>query len=91
MGYVRELNEGVNRIYQSMEQSMLSEPKYVDADNIARLTLENKISGHKKTIPDETMNYITKNWNEFKETERLIFSKLFKDQEATIDELSDSC
>lgn len=91
MGYVRELNEGVNRIYQSMEKSMLSEPKYVDAENIVRLTLENKISGHKKTIPDETMNFITKNWKGFKETERLIFQKLFKDQEANIMELSDFC
>lgn len=91
MGYVRELNEGVNRIYQSMEQSMLSEPKYVDSNNIVRLTLENKISGHKRTIPDDTMNYISKNWKEFKETERLIFHKLFKDQEATITELSQFC
>ncbi len=91
MGYVRELNEGVNRIYQSMEKSMLSEPKYIDAENIVRLTLENKISGHKKTIPDETMNFITKNWKSFKETERLIFQKLFKDQEANITELSQFC
>lgn len=91
MGYVRELNEGVNRIYQSMEKSMLSEPKYVDAENIVKLTLENKISGHKKTIPDETMSYITKNWKDFKETERMIFHKLFKDQEANIMELSEFC
>jgi ATP-dependent DNA helicase RecG len=91
MGYVRELNEGVNRIYQSMEKSMLSEPKYIDADNIVRLTLENKISSHKKTIPDETMNYITRNWKEFKETERMIFHKLFRDQEANIMELSEFC
>lgn len=91
MGYVRELNEGVNRIYQSMEKSMLSEPKYIDADNIVRLTLENKISSHKKTIPDETMHFITKNWKEFKETERMIFHKLFKDQEANIMELSKFC
>lgn len=91
MGYVRELNEGVNRIYQSMETSMLSEPKYIDADNIVKLTLENKISGHKKTIPDETMNHITKNWKTFKETEKMIFNKLFKDQEADIVELSEFC
>ena len=91
MGYVRELNEGVNRIYQSMETSMLSEPKYVNADNIVRLTLENKISSHKKTIPDETMQYITRSWKEFKETERLIFNKLFRDQEANVTELSEFC
>lgn len=91
MGYVRELNEGVNRIYQSMEKSMFSEPQYLDEDKIVKLILENKISGHKKTIPDETMNFITKNWKEFKETERMIFHKLFRDQEANIAELANFC
>lgn len=91
MGYVRELNEGVNRIYQSMEKSMLSEPRYVDTDNIVTLTLENKVSGHKKTIPDEIMHYITKNWESFRDIERLIFHKLFKDQSATVSELADFC
>lgn len=91
MGYVRELNEGVNRIYQSMEKSMLSEPQYVNTENIVKLTLENKISSHKKTIPDDTMQFITKHWKEFKETERMIFHKLFKDQEANIMELAEFC
>lgn len=91
MGFVRELNEGVNRIYQYMEESMLSEPKYINSDNIVKLVLENKISSHKRTIPDESMRFVSKNWSTLTETERLIFQKLFKDQHATIDELSDFC
>lgn len=91
MGYVRELNEGVNRIYQYMEQSMLSEPKYLNVDNIVCLILENKISSHKRAIPDDTMTLISKNWQSLTETERLIFEKLFRDQEATLEELSAFC
>jgi ATP-dependent DNA helicase RecG len=30
MGFVRQLNEGVSRIYQSMEKSMLSTPEYIE-------------------------------------------------------------
>ena len=39
MGYVRQLKEGVNRIYESMEKSMLSEPEYREANNNIYLTL----------------------------------------------------
>lgn len=91
MGYVRELNEGVNRIYQYMEESMLSDPIYTDNDNTVRLVLENKISNHKRAIPDETMRTISNKWQEYTKTERLIFEKLFKDQEATIAELAEFC
>jgi len=91
MGYVRELNEGVNRIYQYMEESMLSEPIYTDKDNIVRLVLENKISNHKRAIPDEIMKQISGRWEKYSKTERLIFEKLFKDQEATIAELAEFC
>jgi ATP-dependent DNA helicase RecG len=91
MGYVRELNEGVNRIYQYMEESMLSEPRYIDKDNIVQLVLENKISNHKRAIPDEIMRLISGKWEQYSKTEHLIFEKLFKDQEATIAELADFC
>lgn len=91
MGYVRELNEGVNRIYQYMEESMLSEPIYTDKDNTVQLVLENKISNHKRAIPDETMRLITSSWQQYTKTEKLIFEKLFKDQEATIIELAEFC
>lgn len=91
LGYVRELNEGVKRIYDVMEESMLAEPKYTDSDNIVQLILENKVSTHKSTIPDDTMQYISTYWTNFSETERLIVEKLSRDQEATIDELSDFC
>jgi len=91
MGYVRELNEGVNRIYQYMEESMLSEPIYTDKDNMVQLVLENKISNHKRAIPDEIMRLVTGKWEQYTKTEKLIFEKLFKNQEATIAELAAFC
>ena len=55
MGYVRQLNEGVSRIYESMEKSMLSIPEYKEENGNVYLILRNKISKHSKTIHDSVI------------------------------------
>lgn len=42
-GWVREMNEGVKRIYSEMESAYLHEPKYSEPGNKVVLTLENNI------------------------------------------------
>ena len=42
-GYVRELNEGVKKIYADMEAAGLPEPEYRDSANSVRLVLRNGI------------------------------------------------
>ena len=42
-GYVRELNEGVKRIYSDMEQFFLDDPIYTDNDTNVKLILKNNI------------------------------------------------
>ena len=43
-GWVRELNEGVQRIYTEMQGMLLSDPVYAEPDNAkVQLTLENNI------------------------------------------------
>lgn len=49
-GWVREMNEGVKRIYSEMEAAFLHEPKYSEPGNKVVLTLENNIvSRHLRT------------------------------------------
>lgn len=49
-GWVREMNEGVKRIYSEMESAFLHEPKYAEPGNKVLLTLENNIvSRHLRT------------------------------------------
>lgn len=49
-GWVREMNEGVKRIYSEMESAFLHEPKYSEPGNKVVLTLENNIvSRHLRT------------------------------------------
>lgn len=42
-GWVREMNEGVKRIYSEMESASLHEPKFSEPGNKVVLTLENNI------------------------------------------------
>lgn len=87
-GYTRELNEGVNRIYSSMEKSMLSEPEYRDNNDTVTLTLRNKLSKHEKSIPDIVFSTIENNWKTYNDTERKILNFLFNRYHATVDELA---
>ncbi len=87
LGYVRQLNEGVSRIYESMEKSMLSEPEYKEANTNVYLTLRNKISGHVKTIPNYIFEQIENSWSGYNETQRKILLYLFINNKATIGSL----
>lgn len=42
-GWVRELNEGVKRIYEDMEEFFLEEPVYSEPDQTVKLVLKNNI------------------------------------------------
>ncbi len=84
LGYVRQLNEGVARIYESMEKSMLSIPEYKENNGNVFLTLRNKISSHSKTIPDKVMDKIEQLWNGYNETQKKVLFYLFANHEATL-------
>lgn len=89
MGFVRQLNEGVSRIYQSMEKSMLSIPEYIEKNGNIYLILRNKISNHTKTIPDAILKTIQSNWGNYNDTQKKILQYLFYHNQATIADLVD--
>jgi ATP-dependent DNA helicase RecG len=84
LGYVRELNEGVPRIYQAMREFMLQKPEYADDGNTVTLTLRNKVSEHKETILAEVFEKIEKNWAGFTKIQQAMIAMLFDKQELTI-------
>ncbi len=91
MGYVRQLNEGVSRIYESMEKSMLSIPEYKQDHGNVYLTLRNKISGHSKTIQENVIATVEDNWGNYSDTQQNIINYLFAHQVATIADLAKFC
>lgn len=88
MGYVRQLNEGVSRIYESMEKSMLSVPEYKEENGNVYLTLRNKISEHSKTIDDTVMSKIEANLSNYNDTQKRILDYLYRNQKAKIEDLA---
>ncbi len=88
MGYVRRLNEGVSRIYESMEKSMLSVPEYREENGNVHLILRNNVSEHSKTISEKIITKIESEWSKYNETQRSIFQYLFLNHKATVDEFS---
>lgn len=88
MGYVRELNEGVPRIFESMEKSMLARPIYTDSNDTVALLLKNKVTNHEMVISEKVMQKIENGWPTLNETQRRIISYLFENHNATIVELS---
>lgn len=58
-GWVREMNEGVRRIYSEMESAFLHEPKYSEPGNKVVLTLGNNIvSRHLRTRDRLKSNFL---------------------------------
>ena len=88
MGYVRQLNEGVSRIYESMEKSLLSVPEYDVRNKNVYLTLRNKIRGHSKAISKSTINLIENNWKGFNLTQKKILVYLFTNYKGKLDDFS---
>ena len=88
MGYVRQLNEGVSRIYESMEKSMLSVPEYKVTNGNIYLTLRNKVSDHTESIDSTIFEKIENTWNEYNETEKKILGFLFKNFQGMIIDFS---
>ena len=54
-GYVRELNEGVKKIFSDMEEAGLPEPTYRDSANSVRLVLKNNAE-NKTLAPNKSIN-----------------------------------
>ena len=90
MGYVRELNEGVPRIFSAMSDSMLAEPEYGDINDTVTLVLRNKVTDHMETIHEDVFAAIETNWANFGTTQQLIVEYLLTNFETTVTALATS-
>lgn len=90
MGYVRELNEGVKRIYSSMDESKLKEPIYIDKDSIVTLILKNPVYLNEKQLPSQLLKKITEKFSTFNPTKQKIINFLLENGHGTIQEMSNN-
>lgn len=89
-GYVRELNEGVKRIFSSMAQSMLPTPIYKDDNDIVTLILENKVAHNRRAISAGVKDTISSNWTNYNDTEQKILSYIMRHSEPTMKEIAEN-
>lgn len=85
-GWVRELNEGVNRIYDEMADFYLNEPDYSQPHSHALLLkLENNYASRQMRM-DDRVDVLEKKLNieEFNENERKILAYLYGNERITV-------
>lgn len=82
-GWVRELNEGVNRIYDEMQDLYLKAPEYSEPHHQAvQLTLENNHIARQLRIDDRVSRLEELlEFEEFSENERKILSYLYSNEQ----------
>ena len=72
-GWVRELNEGVKRIYEDMEDFFLEEPMYSEPEQSVKLVLKNNIVMRTMRQSDRTIENIGNDiWDKLDDLERKI-------------------
>lgn len=77
MGWVRELNEGVKRIYSDMESFFLEAPIYSEPEQSVRLVLKNNIIMRSIRQGDRAMNRFGQDvWDSLDNAEKMIVSYL---------------
>tara|TARA_R110002096_G_scaffold376724_9_gene570508 strand:+ start:2026 stop:3444 length:1419 start_codon:yes stop_codon:yes gene_type:complete len=88
--YVRELNEGVPRIFRAMAEGELASPEYRVENDIVTLTLRNRVTDRKETIHEDVLKAVEEGWKDFATSQRAIVHFLFQNHEATIDTLAEN-
>ena len=88
LGYVRELNEGVPRIFNAMRDSMLAEPEYTNTHDTVSLTLRNQVASRRETIHADVLKRIETRWGELNPSQRELVDYLFATFEATLEEFA---
>ncbi len=92
--WVRELNEGVKKIYSDMAEAELPEPEYIETPNTVRLILRNNIDeriAHRNKDSGESGKVIIFGletlWNELDDVERAIVTCIKENGKASRSEL----
>lgn len=89
-GWVRELNEGVKRIYSDMEEFFLDEPVYSEPEQSVKLVLKNNILMRNMRSADRAVEAIgTDKWNSLDDLDKSIVTYMSSKITVTRAELCD--
>ena len=85
-GWVKELNEGVNRIYREMQKSFLNNPVYLEPnENAVLLVLENNITARHLREEEKLVNLFTEEeWKNLNEYEQKLLRYMYANNKITV-------
>lgn len=85
-GWVKELNEGVNRIYSEMQKSFLNTPKYFEPnENAVLLVLENNIATRQLRTDEKLARLISEDeWQNLNEYEKNLLRYMYTNNKVTV-------
>ena len=77
LGWARELNEGVKRIYKDMAEYFLEEPTYIEGENSTTLILRNNYVMRSKRQNERISSMIGLLWEELNENEKTALNLVY--------------
>ncbi len=89
LGWVRELNEGVKRIYQEMQSYFLDEPVYDEPNHSVLLVLKNNIIMRRRRRVERIGALISTEWGGLNPYEKRVMEIAFRKEQLTTKELAE--
>ncbi len=78
LGWVKELNEGVNRIYDEMQAYFLQKPRYSEPnDRAVQLVLENSITTRNMRVTNQLEILLAEQWDTLSTEERIVLQYMY--------------
>jgi ATP-dependent DNA helicase RecG len=90
LGWVRELGEGVKRIFEEMKLFFLDEPIYEEPNYSVLLTLKNNIITRRQRRVERISTLISKEWNNLSNEEKRALEMAYGKDKLTTREFADS-
>lgn len=88
--YVRELNEWVKRIFESMQKYFMTEPLYINENKIVTLVLKNNALADNRVISDQKRQIIEKEFETYSEIVKQIVILLTQHNALTLHQISEA-
>ncbi|MFC5541893.1 ATP-binding protein [Ureibacillus suwonensis] len=90
LGWVRELGEGVKRMYKEMKEYFLEEPEYIEEANSIRLILKNNIVMRRVRNNEQIKKILTDEWTSFEIHEKKAIEMIYHKGKLTTREFANA-
>lgn len=89
LGWVRELGEGVKRMFKEMNAVFLDDPEYQEGGNSVRLILKNNIHMRRVRRHERITNLISQEWESLSQDEKIALEYIYSRGKITTSQLSE--